>query len=114
MSYFKHKGFFCVVLIIEQNNSSLKDTIMNNQTKLVVGVLAGAAAIAAVGLLFSTDKGSEIREEVTDYLADLVKTVKKKAEETADNLAELKASALKSAKSSINGKVNDVAEAVGN
>lgn len=87
---------------------------MDNKTKLVVGVLAGAAAIAAVGLLFSTDKVTELREEVTDYLADLVKTVKKKAQETADDLADLKASAIKSAKSSINGKVNDVAEAVGN
>lgn len=87
---------------------------MDNKTKLVVGVLAGAAAIAAVGLLFSTDKGTEIREEVTDYLADLVKTVKSKAQQTADNLADLKENAIKSAKSSINGKVNDVAEAVGN
>jgi gas vesicle protein len=87
---------------------------MTNQTKLVVGVLAGAAAIAAVGLLFSTDKGNEIREEVTDYLADLVKTVKNKAAETADNLTELKNNAVKQARSTINGKVNDVAEAVGN
>lgn len=87
---------------------------MTNQTKLVVGVLAGAAALAAVGLLFSTDKGNEIREEVTDYLADLVKTVQSKAAATADNLTELKNNAVKQARSSINGKVNDVAEAVGN
>jgi gas vesicle protein len=85
---------------------------MSNQTKLVVGVLAGAAAIAAVGLLFSTDKGSEIRDEVTDYLADLVKTVKSKAQATAEDLADIKASAVKSARSAINGKVNDVADAI--
>jgi gas vesicle protein len=85
---------------------------MSNQTKLVVGVLAGAAAIAAVGLLFSTDKGSEIRDEVTDYLADLVKTVKSKAQATAEDLADIKASAVKSARSAINGKVNDVADSI--
>lgn len=85
---------------------------MTNQTKLVVGVLAGAAAIAAVGLLFSTDKGTEIREEVTDYLADLINTVKSKTQATADNLADIKASAIKSAKAVVKSKVDEAASVV--
>ncbi len=87
---------------------------MNNQTKLVVGLLAGAAAIAAVGLLFSTDKGTEVREEITDYLADLVNSVKSKAQETADNLNSIKNDAVKNARSAIKNKINDAADIVGN
>ncbi|RKR84225.1 YtxH-like protein [Mucilaginibacter gracilis] len=87
---------------------------MNNQTKLVVGLLAGAAAIAAVGLLFSTDKGTEVREEITDYLADLVNSVKSKAQETADNLNSIKNDAVKNARSAIKSKINDAADIVGN
>jgi gas vesicle protein len=87
---------------------------MKNQTKLIVGLLAGAAAVAAVGLLISTDKGNEIKEEITDYLADIIKSVKSKAQATADNLAEMKDHAVKSARSAIKSKVDEAAEAVGN
>lgn len=87
---------------------------MSNQTKLIVGVLAGAAAVAAVGLLFSTDKGNEIKEEITDYLADLVNTVKSKAQATADNLADMREHAVKSARTVIKSKVDEAAQAVGN
>ena len=87
---------------------------MKDQTKLIVGLLAGAAAVAAVGLLFSTDKGSELRDEVTDYLADIIKTVKIKAQETAEDLSDLKSNAIKSAKSAIKTKADQAAEVAGN
>lgn len=78
---------------------------MKDQTKIIVGLLAGAAVITVVGLLLTTDKGTEIKEEITDYLADLVSSVKSKAQATADN-------AIKTARSVVKHKVNEAAEAI--
>jgi gas vesicle protein len=83
---------------------------MNNQTKLIAGILAGTAAVAAIGLLFYTDKGNDIREEITDYLADLVNTVKTKAQLTADNVAQLKNDAVNTARSAVKKKVDEAAD----
>jgi gas vesicle protein len=85
---------------------------MKNETKLIVGLLAGAAAIAAVGLLLSTDKGSDIKEELTDYLADIIKSVKSKATDTAGKVSDLTDSAIKTAKSAVQGKTGDVADSI--
>jgi gas vesicle protein len=99
---------------IETESFYHNNTIMKNQTKLIVGLLAGAAAVAAVGLLISTDKGNEIKEEVTDYLADIIKSVRSKAMDTASNLNTLKDNAINTARSAVKSKVDQAAEAVGN
>jgi gas vesicle protein len=49
---------------------------MNNTLKIVVAVAAGAAAGAALGILFAPDKGSEIRRKIAEQgkkIADNVK-----------------------------------------
>jgi gas vesicle protein len=49
---------------------------MNNTLKIVVAVAAGAAAGAALGILFAPDKGSEIRRKIAEQgkkIADSVK-----------------------------------------
>ena len=49
---------------------------MNNNGKLALGVLAGLAAGAVIGVLFAPDKGSETRRKITgkgkEYVDDLV------------------------------------------
>ena len=85
---------------------------MKDQTKIIVGLLAGAAVIAAVGVLLNTDKGNEIKEEISDYFADLIKSVKTKVQSTADDLSEYKNNAVKNARSIIKNKVDNATEAV--
>ena len=86
---------------------------MKDQTKIIVGLLAGAAVIAAVGVLLNnTDKGNEIKDEITDYFADLIKSVKTKVQATADDLSEYKDNAMKNARSIIKNKVDKATDAV--
>lgn len=85
---------------------------MKDQTKIIVGVLAGAAAVAVIGLLLRSEKGNEIKEEVSDYLADLIKSVKTKVQATADDLVDYKDNAIKNARSIIKNKVDSASDAV--
>jgi len=85
---------------------------MKDQTKIIVGVLASAAVVAAVGLLLKSEKGNEIKEEVSDYIADLIKSVKTKVQSTADDLIDYKENAVKNARSIIKNKVDNVSDAV--
>lgn len=85
---------------------------MKDQTKILVGLLAGAAVVAAVGVLLTqTDKGNEIKEEISDYFADLIKSVKTKVQSTADNLNDYKDNAVKNARSIIKNKVDNATDA---
>ncbi|OCX53129.1 hypothetical protein BEL04_02100 [Mucilaginibacter sp. PPCGB 2223] len=85
---------------------------MKDQTKIIVGLLAGAAVVAAVGILLNSDKGTEIKEEISDYFADLIKSVKSKVQSTADDLSEYKDNAIKNARSIIKNKVDKASDAV--
>jgi gas vesicle protein len=85
---------------------------MKDQTKIIVGVLAGAAAVAVIGLLLKSDKGNEIKEEVSDYIADLIKSVKTKAQSAADDLMDYKDNAMKNARSIIKNKVDSATDAI--
>lgn len=86
---------------------------MKDQTKILVGLLAGAAVVAAVGVLLAkTDKGNEIKEEISDYFADLIKSVKTKVQATADDLVDYKDNAIKNARSIIKNKVDNATDAV--
>ena len=59
---------------------------MTKETKIIAGLLAGAALGAAVALILSTDKGESIKEDVTDWLADLIDSSKDKLGDVADSV----------------------------
>ncbi len=63
---------------------------MSDNTKILVALLAGAAAGAALGILFAPDSGSETRDKVSDALRNLSDTIKDRVAEEIENLAGMK------------------------
>jgi gas vesicle protein len=68
-----------------------------SNTKILLAFLGGAAAGAALGILFAPSKGSEIRKDLTDKAKDLADTILARAEEIVDE-AEAAATKARSAK----------------
>ena len=79
---------------------------MNDNSKVVIALLAGLAAGAALGLLFAPEKGSETRDKLSQSLKDLGDTFRDKAAEEIDNLAGLKDKVV----DSIKGKKSEMDE----
>ncbi len=77
---------------------------MTDNSKVVVALLAGLAAGAALGLLFAPEKGSDTRDKLSDSLKEFGDSIKEKAAEEIDNLNGLKEKIV----SSIKGKIRDV------
>jgi gas vesicle protein len=63
---------------------------MNDSSKVVVGLLAGLAAGAALGLLFAPEKGTETRDKLSQSLKDLGDSIKDRAADEINNLSALK------------------------
>ncbi len=72
---------------------------MNDQSKVIVALLAGLAAGAALGILFAPERGSETREKLNDALKNLGDAIKDRAAEEIDNLAGLKDKIMSNVKS---------------
>ncbi|GAA4208280.1 hypothetical protein GCM10022289_31890 [Pedobacter jeongneungensis] len=51
---------------------------MKKETKIIVGVLAGAALGATIALALSSDSTSDLKSKVTDFFADLLDASKDK------------------------------------
>lgn len=77
---------------------------MSDNSKVVVGLLAGLAAGVALGLLFAPDKGSETRDKLSQSLKDFGNSIKDKAADEINNLNSLKDKVV----SSIKSKLRDV------
>ena len=64
---------------------------MSSTTKIVLGMMAAAAAGAAIGVLFAPEKGSDMRKRIKDNFNDWVDELNSflaRASETEDPQAE--------------------------
>jgi gas vesicle protein len=79
--------------------------------KILLGVLAGIAAGALVGILFAPDKGSETRRKIVEKGEDYIDGIQKKFNDMLDDITQkmdaTKAKAEKLA-ADAKGKVEDV------
>ena len=75
---------------------------MNDNSKVVVALLAGIAAGAALGILFAPEKGTETRDKLTDSLKKLGDSIRETAANEIDNLIGLKDKVVDNIKSKIN------------
>jgi gas vesicle protein len=74
---------------------------MNDNSKVMVALLAGLAAGAALGLLFAPDKGSETRDKLGQSLKDFGDSIKDRAAEEIDSLSSFKDKVVDSIKSKL-------------
>lgn len=74
---------------------------MNDNSKVLIGLLAGLAAGAALGLLFAPEKGSETRDKLSQSLKDLGDSIKDKAADEINNLNSLKDKVVSSVKNKL-------------
>jgi len=68
---------------------------MTKETKIIVGVLAGAALGATIALALSSDSTGDIKDKVSDWFTDLLDSSKDKlagvADKVKDKISEIKA-----------------------
>ncbi|HEY4194106.1 MAG TPA: YtxH domain-containing protein [Mucilaginibacter sp.] len=74
---------------------------MNDNSKVVVALLAGLAAGAALGILFAPEKGMETRDKLTESLKKLGDSIRDTAATEIDNLVGLKDKVVDNIKSKI-------------
>jgi gas vesicle protein len=63
---------------------------MNDNSKVLIGLLAGLAAGAAIGLLFAPESGTETRSRLGQSVKDLSDTIQERAADQLGNLGDLK------------------------
>ncbi|WP_432710677.1 YtxH domain-containing protein [Pedobacter sp.] len=83
---------------------------MNDNSKVLIGLLAGLAAGAALGLLLAPEKGTDTRDRLSQSLKDLGDSIKDKAADEINNLANLKDKVVSSVKSKINHEADAYAD----
>ncbi|MHA4893850.1 YtxH domain-containing protein [Pedobacter sp. PWIIR3] len=83
---------------------------MNDNSKVLIGLLAGLAAGAALGLLFAPEKGSETRDKLSQSLKDLGDSIKDIAADEINNLSSLKDKVVSSVKSKIKQTEDEFAD----
>ena len=76
---------------------------MKDNSKVVIALLAGLAAGAALGILFAPDKGNETRDKLAESLKNLGDSIKETASAEIDNLLNLKDKVVGNIKTKING-----------
>ncbi len=57
---------------------------MTKETKILAGILAGAALGATIALIISSDKTDDLKEKASDWLFDLLSNSKSKLSNLTD------------------------------
>ena len=89
---------------------------MNSGSKVLLGVLAGAAAGAVLGVLFAADRGVETRRKLGEGSKDIASNLKDKFSDLVDGIADKYESAREGASDLINKgkeKASSIAESFG-
>ena len=76
---------------------------MKDNSKVVVALLVGLAAGAALGILFAPEKGNETRDKLAESLKNLGESIKETASAEIENLLNLKDKVVGNIKTKING-----------
>jgi len=87
---------------------------MNDNTKVLVALLAGIAAGAALGILFAPERGTETRDRLNDALRDLGDSIRERAAEEIENLNEFKEKIVTNVKSKMQGAQEDFTQGAEN
>jgi gas vesicle protein len=74
---------------------------MSDNSKVLIALLAGLAAGAALGILFAPEKGTETRDKLSESLKKLGDSIKETAANEIDNLVGLKDKVVDNIKSKI-------------
>lgn len=90
--------------LIKQIPALKSNNSMSDGSKVVLALLAGVAAGAALGILFAPDKGTDTRDKLSDSLNNLADSIKETAANELDKLSGLKHKVVDSIKTKINGE----------
>jgi gas vesicle protein len=85
---------------------------MKKETKIIVGVLAGAALGATIALVLSSDSKDELKGKVSDWFCDLLDSSKDKLSDLKDKASSVAEKVKDSARSTVeNVRDNAIASA---
>jgi gas vesicle protein len=104
------KKHYQIIFVGFLKDSPKKTRNMKDQAKIIVALLAGAAVGAAVSLLLAPSSGAQLREDIADYVDDIISSAKNKAESTANNLREFGSNTLERSKSRFRSAVGDLSD----
>ncbi|MFD1258318.1 YtxH domain-containing protein [Mucilaginibacter terrae] len=85
-------------------NKLKKEEGLGDGTKVVLALIAGLAAGAALGILFAPEKGAETRDKLSESLSNLSDTIKETAAAEIDKLSSLKTKVVDNIKTKISGE----------
>ncbi len=85
---------------------------MNDNSKVVVALIAGLAAGAALGILFAPERGEETRDKLSQSLKDLGDSIKDKAADEINSLTNLKEKVVSSIKTKLRNVEDEYSDEV--